>query len=210
MKKLRYLFAVLVCLSSMAVHAQNYINSNEFYLQVGCDMGCLKAVKGGIGGFISNVNIEGNGLFGLEKSEEIFWSDKTGETAPIVTTYKPLGGSVKLGYGIRVHNRIRLTPQVGCQYVTLKESTDGGIMDFDYTYGSASEGSIADGANAASLALGLRCDFAVGGCFGLSITPEYLVGVKKSEGYEVLAGLSSKIKSFSEGFNCNVSINIHF
>lgn len=194
---------------SIKLH-RNYTRSSECYMQVGCNMGGMLALNLGIGGFIHNVNIEGNYLVGLTNSEKIYWSDKSGESVPFTATYKPSGGSVKVGYGIRLHSRIRMTPQVGCQYISLKETTEESFISDDYTQGSQYYLGAANDSKAASLSLGLRGNVALAPWLGLSVSPEYLVSISKSNGFKALSAISSKIKGYSDGFNCNVSLNIFF
>lgn len=189
---------------------RNYTRPNEFYMQIGCNFGGLTALNFGMGGFIHNVNIEGNYLMGLINSEQIYWSDKSGESVPFTATYKPSGGNVKVGYGIRAHSRIRLTPQIGCQFISLKENTEESFVSDDYTQWSQYYLGAANGSKAASLTLGVRCNVAVAPWLGLSVSPEYLVCISKSNGFKALSDISSKIKGYADGFNCNVSLNIFF
>lgn len=189
---------------------RNYTRPNEFYMQVGCNMGGMMSLNLGLGCFIHNVNIEGNYLLGLTNSDKIYWSDKSGESVPFTATYKPSGGNVKVGYGIRLHSRIRLTPQVGCQFISLKETTEESFISDDYTQWSQYYLGAANGSKAASLSLGLRCNVAIAPWLGLSVSPEYLMGISKSNGFKALSEISSKIKGYADGFNCNVSLNIFF
>lgn len=189
---------------------RNYIRSNEYYIQVGCNLGGMTTLNFGMGGFIHNFNIEGNYLLGLSNSDKIYWSDKSGESVPFTATYKPSGGNIKLGYGIRLHSRVRLTPQAGCQFISLKETTEESFVSDDYTQWSQYYLGAADGSKATSLTLGLRCNVALAPWVGLSVSPEYLVGISKSNGFKALSDVSSKIKGYADGFSCNVSLNIFF
>lgn len=189
---------------------RNYTRSNEFYMQLGANVGGMMSMNFGLGGFIHNVNIESNYIMGLTKSDKIYWSDKSGESVPFTATYKPSGGNVKVGYGIRLHSRIRFTPQIGCQFISLKETTEESFVSDDYSEWSQYYLGAADGSKAASLTLGLRCNIALAPWLGLSVSPEYLVGISKSNGFKALSDVSSKIKGYADGFNCNVSLNIFF
>lgn len=177
---------------------RNYVRPYEFYMQGGYSFGGMKDVNIGAGFYYNNVNFEGNYLMSPEKGEEIFWSN--GSDEPIKARYKPSGGNVKIGYGIRLNRRMRLTPQAGVAFLSLKES-------FDEASGRES---IADGAKAVSVGAGLRLSFAIAPCVGVSVTPEYHVGAGKSEGFKALSEVSPKIKGYVEGFKCNVSLNLFF
>lgn len=187
---------------------RNYTRANEFYMQIGCNVGGMMALNVGMGGFIRNVNIEANFLIGLSKSDRIYWSSKSGESAPFSATYKPWGGNVKAGYGFRLHDRIRLTPQIGCQFISLKETTEECLVSDNYTQGYQHYFGAAKDSKAASLTLGLRCNAALTPWLGLSISPEYIVGISKSNGFKALSDISSQIKRYADGFNCNFSLNI--
>ena len=189
---------------------RNYTRSNEFYMQLGANVGGMMSMNFGLGGFIHNVNIESNYVMGFTKSDKIYWSDKSGESVPFTATYKPSGGNVKVGYGIRLHSRMRFTPQIGCQFISLKETTEESFVSDDYSEWSQYYLGAADGSKAASLTLGLRCNIALAPWLGLSVSPEYLVGISKSNGFKALSDMSSKIKGYADGFNCNVSLNIFF
>lgn len=182
----------------------NYIRENEFYLQAGYNATAFSGITAGIGGYIKNINLECNYIMGLSDSEKIYWNDKTGDVKPIAATYRPSGGNLKVGYGIRVHDRIRLTPQIGARIVSLKENIDKS------GYNSSYDKSLANGANAISATAGAKINVAVAKCLGISVSPEYLIGVSKSDGFKALSDLSSKIKGYSEGFGCNVSVNLFF
>ena len=103
-----------------------------------------------------------------------------------------------------------MTPQIGCQFISLKESTEESFASDDYSEWSQDYLGAADGSKAASLTLGLRCNVALAPWLGLSVSPEYLVGISKSNGFKALSDVSSKIKGYADGFNCNVSLNIFF
>ncbi|MBR5324150.1 MAG: PEGA domain-containing protein [Muribaculaceae bacterium] len=184
---------------------RNYVRPSEFYMQVGGNYGGIIGINAGLGGHINNVNMEANFVLGFIESDKIYWTNTIYESIPYVATYKPLGGNFKLGYGFRLHRRIRTTLQVGTQYILLMESVENSYNDNYY-----SDMKIANGAYTMGLTFGARLNFVLAPWLGLSITPEYILPVYKSPGFEVLSGHSEKIKNYSEGFNCNVGLNIFF
>lgn len=182
----------------------NYIKQNELYLQAGYNATACSGITAGIGGYINNINLECNYLMGLTNSDKIYWNDKTGDVKSIATTYRPSGGNLKVGYGLRIHDRIRLTPQIGAQLVKLKEYIDKNENNTSY------DNALANGANAISATAGIKFNVAITKCLGISLSPEYIIGISKSEGFKALSDLSSKIKGYSEGLGCNVSVNLFF
>ena len=193
---------------TMKLH-RNYTRSDEFYMQAGYNVMSYSGMNFGIGGYIKNVNIECNYLLGLTESEKIYWNDKSGETIPFSARYKHSGGNFKVGYGIRLHSRMRLTPQVGFQFVNLTETTEESFTPDDAQWSNYYMGA-AKGSKAGSLSFGARFNIAVAPCLGIAVTPEYLLCIGKSNGFKALAEVSNQIKGYSEGFGCNISINIFF
>lgn len=189
---------------------RDFTRKNEFYIQAGYNITALSGINIGLGCYIQNVNIEGNYMASLSSSDKIYWSDTSGESVPFTATYKPSGGNVKIGYGFRINSRIRITPQFGFQFLSLKENTEESFISEDYTQWSQYYLGAADKASAASASFGARFSFALAPCIGVSVSPEYLVSVSKSEGYKALSAVSSKIKGYTEGFSCNISVNLFF
>lgn len=173
---------------------KNYIRKNEFYIQAGYNVYALSGISMGLGFYCGNFNLEANYIMGLSESENIYWNHSYVDNYPYMTTYKPSAIHAKIGYGIRLSRRLRFTPQIGCQVVNLKE--------LGHT--------IADGAKAVSGTMGGRFNLAISSCIGISVSPEYIVGVNKTKGYKALSDISPQIKGYSEGFGCNASINLFF
>lgn len=113
---------------------------------------------------------------------------------------------------------MRITPQVGMKGVILSEKGDDSIMSSlvgdtessDYLPVGDAVAPVADSAKAVSMTFGARLNFAILPCLGISVTPEYALNVAKSDGYRTLSDVSKKIKGFSEGFGCNISLYLFF
>ncbi|MBR5240361.1 MAG: hypothetical protein IKW05_00340, partial [Muribaculaceae bacterium] len=142
---------------------------------------------------------------GVAKNAEMDFADNELTIPTYTQDNATLGGNFKLGYGFRLHRRIRTTLQVGTQYILLMESIEN-----SYNGNYYSDMKIANGAYTMGLTFGARLNFVLASWLGLSITPEYILSVYKSPGFEVLSGHSEKIRNYSEGFNCNVGLNIFF
>lgn len=189
---------------------RNYIRTNEFYMQIGGNIMPYPSMNFGIGGYIKNFNLECNYILGLTKSKKIYWNDQSGETVPFSARYKPSGGNFKVGYGIRLFNRMRITPQIGFQFVSLSESAEESLIPDDYFQGASHNLRAANGSKAGSLTFGARFNMALAPCLGLSVTPEYLLCIGKSNGFKVLSGVTKQIKGYAEGFGYNISVNLFF
>ncbi len=171
------------------------ISKDDFYIQVGYNVLGLSGLNVAAGGYISNINIEANYLMGLSKSENIYWNHTSGDTMPISAQYLPMGCNLKFGYGIKLADRFRLTPQVGAQYIVLQEKSNR---------------KVANNANAIGLPIGVKIDFAIINHFGMSFKPSYNISITQSEGYKVLSDVSSKIKGYSDGIGLNISLFCNF
>lgn len=187
--------------SSPKIHinlAKIYNYKNEFYVEADVKAGTYMAAGVSFGGYINNINIEAAGFYGFEKSETIYWGGNGSE--PVSGTYSPqLTVSGKVGYGIPLGTRCRITPQAGIVFLKTKETMDknAGITPVDgaYTVGGS---------------LSLRFSVALIDNLALSLCPEYSLAIMKSKGYEKLSEISPKIKKWSEGVNIKFGITAFF
>lgn len=175
-----------------------YNYKNEFYVEGNVRAGSLIAMGATLGGYISNVNVEASYLYGVGKSETIYWSGNN--TQPLASNYAPaMNVSSKVGYGFPISTRFRLTPQVGVNFLKLKETMESGASVTP-----------ADGAYAASALVSLRFSAAIVDHFAVCLSPEYFFCLMRSDGYTALSEVSPKIKKWSEGFNVKLGITAFF
>ena len=171
------------------------IKRDCFYIQAGYNVLGLSGLNIGVGGYISNINIEADCLIGFSKSEDIYWNNPSGDIRPIKAQYSPMGFNLKLGYGIKLGDRFRLTPRAGIQYVLLQEKSDGNV---------------ANNAHAIGIPVGVKIDFAIVNHFGIALEPSYHIGISQSKGYKVLSDISTTIKGYSVGIGLNISLFCNF
>ena len=175
---------------------RQYMAKSSFYIQPTLQIGSSTAVGGAIGGYIYNVNVEGYYLVSSDESEDIWWNSTSTSSSerPFSYTYKPTYFGGKVGYGIIVGSRIRITPQLGL-----------GAVSIDGT------GKKGDSKGFASLlTIGCKLDYAFASCLSINIAPEYGMGMSKSNNFEKLSDLSSKIKGWADGFNCRIGLALFF
>lgn len=177
---------------------RNYIKRNEFYLGAGYRMNALAGVEYGVGFYLSNVNMEFGIITSGKESDKVYWYRDGSEAMPTSTTYDMGGYSARIGYGFRLGNRIRLTPQLGINHVVLKENVEEG--DY-YTY--------ANGAYSTKGIVALNLDYALGNWIKLSLVPEYGVSMGKSKGYKKLNSITD-LERLSSGFNIKVGVYLYF
>jgi len=160
------------------------------YVQVGIQAPSLMALSVTAGAYIYHVNIEFSYLMGL--SSEDVYARYTGDDdiLPAHHSLKPVAFGMKVGYGIGIGTRLRLTPQVGATLLSLK---DGDLKGY-----------------ALSGAAGVRADFALLPWLGVYAAPEMDFALKKSATYKTLSDVSSGIKHWGTGFNARVGICLFF
>lgn len=158
------------------------------YFEAAGQFGSLMGVGANAGCYLSNFNIEAYGTYSLGK-ETVFvnYTDGTlsGEEKPSAIAF---GG--KVGYGFVLGTRFRLTPQVGAGAVSI---TSDNISSSVIT-----------------ASVGLRCECALFGHLGVSITPEYTFAVSKKDVFKQLEAVSSGIKGWGSGFNARVGLYLYF
>lgn len=179
---------------------RQYITPSAFYLSAEYQFMGISGIKGSIGGFIKNVNIEANAVYSFTSSETIYWNNPSTMTTPYGYEYKPLYLGARVGYGFIIGNRLRLTPQIGGGYVSLTGSVvSEGVEDPSATNGYCVSGVV-----------GLRVDFAIAPSVALTLTPNYLIPFSKSGLYEQLSVASKTIKNYASGFAGSAGICIFF
>ncbi len=177
---------------------KQYVKEKDFYFEAGVGLSSAMNATATIGAHLANFNIEVDYSYCFERSPDIYWV-YTGEDndgwIPGRTTYTPsliIGG--KVGYGFIIGTRLKFTPQIGYRFTKLSEENN-------YYIGES---------HCSSITIGLRAYFAISSHFGISLTPEYAIGISRSKGYKALADVSSKIKNMGEGFNAKLALVLTF
>lgn len=163
-----------------------YLAKNGCYIQPTFQVGSTMAVGALVGGYVSHVNLEAGFLLGLS-GQDIYWNSVSGD-APRQETLRPSVISLRAGYGIHVGQRLRFTPQLGANIVSVK--------------GDLSK------SNATAFTIGCRAEYVLVKHLSLSLTPEYALPVMKSDTYQRL--LDGGVKDFAGGFGVKAGVNIFF
>lgn len=177
-------------------HQRPYSIYIQPFFQVGSNM----SVGGAVGGYIANVNVEGYYAMGMKESEMIYWNATEGNEKPCGYTYKTSYMGGRVGYGLVLNTRMRLTPQVGFSVTNLTSSE---------TY-NTSAAFDASKAYAVSASIGAKFEYAFIDCLGAFVAPEYSFAVQKSKYFEDIEPLSSTIKGFASGFNFRLGLSLFF
>ena len=173
--------------------ARQFMQRNSFYFGVDGQFGSLLAYGGTMGFYIGNVNVEGSCMKGLG-TERVFWCDFRGNEEPVLPYEEEIKAGLcaggKIGYGFTVGTRFRITPQFGCNYISMKGNETS-------TYALSGTG-------------GVRFEVACVPHLGISVTPEYAFKLKEPNGYKVLASALPELGNWTEGFNCKVGVYVFF
>lgn len=179
---------------------KQYQRPNSFYLQPYMQVGNNMSAGASIGGYISNINIEGYYAMGMKESEMVYWNATEGNDKPCGYTYKANSMGARVGYGIIMNTRMRLTPQLGLGVVNVKTAETYNVTPaFD-----------ASKAYAVNASLGAKLEYALVDCVGVFAAPEYSFAVKKSNYFADIEPVSSTIKGFASGFNFRIGLSLFF
>ena len=149
---------------------------------------CIKKLGVGLnaGFYSNNFNMELFGTYFLDKTPVYINYTDGKESLEEIPTILHMGG--KMGYGVILGRRFRITPQVGAGVVVMQSKN---VL-----------------CNAVTLLGALRMECAISRYFGISLTPEYVYAMKKGEVYDKLSQVASSLKG-CEGFGLRVGFHLY-
>lgn len=163
-----------------------------FYFQPTFQVGSCIAYGAEVGGFLANINVEGDCLIGTT-SQTLYWNYVGGadNKRPVEESFSPSYYGAKVGYGLCYGTRFRLTPQagVGCLSVKGDQQTN---------------------AYAIVASVGARADYALTSFLGVNVSPEFGFGVSESSIFSELSSVSSSFKDWATGFNLKFGVYFCF
>lgn len=170
---------------------------NMFYIDLGGEvLGQGSLVGGAIGFNVANINVEASGFYPLGTKETFYYknNDHFDSNGPIPTESHikekfVVGG--RIGYALKISNRISITPQIGIDYHNFKFETDN-----DYY----------NPAWALSGTGGARIFFALTHHIGLQVSPQYRLAITRSPDYKVISETVTNAKAQTEGFNLRAAL----
>lgn len=171
----------------------------KFYADLGFSAGDTMAPELALGAYLGGFNVELNAMLPMAKAEHIYWNSLSAK--PAQYDYKPMlafGG--RIGYGIKVGDKFRITPQAGMTVMMLKETAAN----------DASAKNPAKGANCASVAVDCKLQYLLSKQITISVSPGYRIPVLKSNGFKALSEVSNNIKKWNNGIGIKASVGIDF
>lgn len=170
----------------------------SFYAEAGFLAGSPMGVGLSVGAYLGGFNVELAAQLPIASAQRGWWQSDV--QAPLEFEYKPsLAFGGRLGYGIQVGEKLRITPQLGMMLMTFSESAV-----------STTTLTPAKGANCASATLGVKLQYLLGQHFGISLTPQYAVPVAKSKGFQSLADGCEAIGKWNNGIGVKLSLGVVF
>lgn len=174
-------------------------SNNHFYMGVGFNVMSIMGPSITIGGNFNHHIVEADFVYGVGKSDDWFFYSK-GESVVASYSYQPIRFSLRYGYELMASDYISITPQIGGAYNVLMGS-DTDIKIQNDTYKNANSVSVLGALGIAAI---------ISDQFRILVTPEYDFGVSKTKLCKMLGENDSKIKSWTDGFNLNVSLLVYF
>lgn len=181
--------------------AYPYYAPRGFYIDMGGSALGITGATGALGNYFgtSGFNVELDFIYGLIKSDEIFYNRDDYSTSWYDgNSYSAMAFGGKIGFGIRCNRNwdvyynegygkgFCITPQVGARHAMISGGLD--------TY-------------VTSATAALRMEWRTSCHFAVYFVPEYSIPVLEGDLYKALKGVSSKVKGFGEGFNLRIGIS---
>ena len=147
-----------------------------------------------LGGYMKNINIEVGYQLLFSEDETIYWSSLYGDSE--VYNYTANMQCYKIGYGLIILSRLRLTPQIGINYLSVT--------------GKETQYETSDHCGTFIFPVSGKLSFAISPSFDLYASAEYMIPFGKSELYSQLANTSTRINGWSSGLRFGIGLGLFF
>ena len=161
---------------------------NAGYVEAAGQAGFLMGIGAAAGCYIHNFNIQAHCTYSL--TPHTLYLNRSDGSDPATDEVSAQTFGARVGYGVILGSRYRITPQLG---VAVLNVTGKQLA-----------------ANALTASVAVRCECALAGCIGVSLTPEYGFALNKKPVFEKLSATSSVVKGWGTGFNARVGVYLYF
>ena len=185
---------------SITDEAMNRNKANKghnVYVGAGYNIMSISGPAVALGFDISHHNIELGAVFGLNKTDDMYFYDSNSNVTAAYN-YKATRIQLRYGYDLKATDFFSIMPQIGGAY-NLYSGSEVVKGKSDY-----------QNANSMSLLAAVRVVASFNDNFKLHITPEYDFGVYKDNSCKILSDYDSTFKSWTEGFNLNIGLIYFF
>lgn len=177
---------------------RNKANKNHnVYVGAGYNITSISGPSVALGFDINHHNIELGAVFGLNKSENLYFYDSN-QNVTGAYNYQAIRIQFRYGYDIRVTDFFSVMPQVGGAFNILNGNE---VIKGNGNY---------DSGNSFAAICALRLVASFNDRFKLHITPEYDINITKNDNCWWLAKYDSTINNWTDGFNLNVGLMFFF
>jgi len=173
------------------------------YIAPGFNVTSIMGPSLAVGFTFNHHNIEAGAVLGLNKSDEIFYYDSN-DNMISGYKYKAIRAQLRYGYEIPLTDYFRVVPQVGVAANFITGSDVAG------DYASTSNKDYMKSGTSMSGLVALRFLAELSKHFKVHVTPEYDFGIAKNSNCKMINEQNSKVKSWTDGFNLNVGLQIYF
>jgi hypothetical protein len=179
---------------------ERYKSGSVFYIGTTYDFINYSSLGIYVGGFIKGVNIEANYISAINSTTRIYWNYPGNMNEPSVYDYTPqyIGG--KIGYGFRLKNRFRITPQIGSGVLSL----EGVCIE------SKLNDPLATNAYSIPIKCELRVDYSIIAPITLTFKGGYSHAVYSSNLFSLLSSGSKSIHRYANGVTCGIGVSMFF
>ena len=139
--------------------------------------------------------------YGLNKTDDLYFYD-VGATIKSAYNYQASRVALRLGYTQPLSRQIFLTPQIGLAYNSI---TGTKIKDV-----TATNNNYMDGFSTMSATFGAKLSFSFSSRLGLSVTPEYDLGIAKDDNYDTVKKADDLLKNWTDGFCLSAALVYKF
>lgn len=172
----------------------------HFYIGAGFQALPLLGPSLAIGVDIDHHIVEVGGIYGLGKTDNLYMY--RGENLVAGYKYQAIRSYLRYGYDIMVaKEQLGIMPQAG---VALN------VMNGDAVSGASISTKDFKRASSVSATLAVRVTARLGNHVGLHVTPEYSIGVYKSNNCKLLSDNDSGFKKWTDGFGVNAGLTVYF
>lgn len=173
-------------------------SNNHFFFGAGYNVMSISGPSVTLGGNLNHHIIQADAVYGLGKSDEWYFYGSNGEVFA-ANSYQAFRTTLRYGYEIMASDYFGFIPMIGGAFNIFSGKAVDGVSK-NNTYNSA---------NSISLVGALGIELAFNEHIRLQVTPEYDFGISKSNLCKKVGENDSKFKSWTDGFNLNLTLLVY-
>lgn len=157
----------------------DYVKPTSFYIGGGYTYASLMGISATAGMTLFNFDVQLTYTLGLAATNDLSWYTESNNAFYSKMNYKMNTFAARLGYQIRLSNRLAVTPQIGYAAQSLVGNTVEGA------------GTLGNGASATCFTIGAKLVIIPAHHFGIFIMPEFGLSGKETDAFKAIADKGS-------------------